>query len=629
MPVEPLVVASRKLSFESEPSLSSPSDTTLAFETPLVTETRQTRLLNRRMDAFNANRPGVTVIEIGSLKAKVTRQLGVFEKRRASIVETMDAIREQLEIDEFSKEFEKLRLDFDVLTTAVKIINENLTLGDQRCAALAETDKPRVSWEEYRIEKQDVLCELEELHLMVKLTLDRTVERSTARRSASRYDTRPRPISSRMQTDRQEDRQQSSRTNVPQLESGGSGLSNLQSMRRELEESFEQYETVGSRAISGNSGPPPAQFVPTFDVRLDKGHFKLTLPIFDGQHWEWDRFWSQFELHIDNQNYPDSVKLNILRAHLAGEALDILDTGSQDGTDFEGGKAALKFHYDNESVKKASILAKIEGIPRASNLSPNLSKTFTELKKLIKGLQRYEDVNTAHMRRTIRMKLPREAVVDLKQREDLVGHEWTTDELLCALENYIGTRRLDETYGEYEKVRVSTKVVDEFKGESGRNLSSSFRNSNISRNSLRFNSASAPTDCVLCGLSNHKAEFCRKTSIEEAESVVRQKQLCRKCLKPGHRAARCSADPCNNCGGAHSAKLCQVRRGSHGPAGGNNFSGTNPGQTASNSPNGKREGSGLNYQANSKGSGKNWNAGNNSNNSQTSGSRGQESFRTQ
>lgn len=574
------------------------------------------------------NRAGITMVEIGVLKSKITRQLTVFEKRRETILEAMELLREQLELDEFSKEYEKLRLEFDVLTTANRIVNDNLVIGDQRCATLLESDRPRQSWEEYRIERQETLCELEELYHMVKLTLDRTVERSAARRaSADRSGARSAPpISAVRESARSDIRQNSTTTiHVAQLEQGTSDLRATVTDRRELDESFDNFETVPSRVNSGNNSAIP-QAVPTFDVRLDRGHFKLTLPIFDGKHWEWDRFWSQYVLHIDSQNYPDSVKLNILRSHLAGEALDLLDTGSQDGVDLEGGKRALKFHYDNESVKKAAILSKIEEVPRSTNLSANLSKTFSELKRLIRSLQKYEEVNTAHMRRTVRMKLPRAAVVALKEREDAFGREWSTDELLNALECYISTRRLDETHEDYEKVWSSTAVAtNKPKVES----------LPVKKPNIASELTTSPTPipnptvtCTLCNLRNHTADVCRKTNFEQTELAVRQNNLCRKCLSAGHRATNCRADPCSFCGGQHSVKLCRAKHGVPGSAGGGNYGSGREQANASGTPNNRAEGTGLNYQAARNGSGKPWNKGkfSNSNNSNNP-SRGQEPFR--
>lgn len=627
----PLVTAEEGFSPESNPSLSSPSNT-LIFETPLVTENLSSRLQRKRMESFNLNRPGVTMVEIGSIKSKITRQLGIFEKRKESIEETMQLLRQQLHLDEFSKEYEQLHLDFDVLSIAVKIVNENLVAGDQRCAALSETDKPRASWEEYRLERTDTLCELEELHLMVKRTLDRTVERSSARRiSASRSDGyRPSSIQRRGdEPDRPPTRLESRKT-PPQLEPGlETTTTTSETRRRELEESFSNYE---HRVASENLGPRPMDSVPTFDVRLDKGHFKLTLPTFDGKHWDWDRFWSQYVLHIDSQGYPNSVKLNILRSHLSGEALDILDAGSQDGTDLEGGKRALKFHYDNEAVKKAAILSKLEGIPRATNSSLSLSRTFTDLKRLIKSLARYEEVNTAHMRRCVRQRLPKEAVVDLKRREDVTGREWSTDELLDAVESYISTRRLEETHDGYEKVRFSAEAVSETKGESGRNF-----NSSISRSSFRKSEPTVkPTidrnsiKCTLCGLPNHKADFCRRTTVEQVEQAIRENNLCRQCLLPGHRAFTCTANPCSSCGGRHNLKLCRVQSGGASRGGGNQ-SGNSSGQFAESSTaaaEGRGARGGLNYAGGgNRPTGNSWNGrrGNTSHNNV----RGQDSFRSQ
>lgn len=625
-----MVAAERRNSSDSEPSISSPSDT-LLFETPVLTDKR-VRILSKRMDAFNSNRPGVTSVEIGAIKAKVTRQLGIFEKRRDSIEENMTALRTHCELDEFSKEFETLRLDFDVLETAVKIVNENLIAGDQKSSMLTETDKPRTSWEEYRLERQDLLCELEEFHLMVKLTLDRVVERSTARRmSAARTETR------HLSSDRFREAAglpESSRTGLARSDSRpcrtNSELRTVTATEpRELEESFEHFETVGSRP---NSGPSANSVVPTFDVRLDKGHFKLTLPIFDGKHWEWDRFWTQYVLHIDSQNYPDSVKLNILRSHLTGEALDILETGSQDGTDLEGGKRALKFHYDNEAVKKAAILCKLDGVPAATNVSSSLSKTFTELKKLIRNLQKYEDTNTAHMRRTVRLKLPRQAVVALKEREDGCGREWSTEELLNAIEVYISTRRLDETHAGFDQVKL---FDSERKGESGRqynSFNSVVKNVNstpISSKPSVLPHSTSNRACTLCGLTNHKSEFCRRTNLEQAEQAVRQNNLCRNCLTPGHRASSCTADPCSRCKKPHSIKLCRAGNEVAGRAGGGQPGG-NSGQTASASgpSQGREEGTGLNYQGNGGTQGRHWNKGGNRNNSTQPGPYGQNSFRS-
>uniref|UniRef100_A0A914HRX7 Peptidase aspartic putative domain-containing protein n=1 Tax=Globodera rostochiensis TaxID=31243 RepID=A0A914HRX7_GLORO len=89
-------------------------------------------------------------------------------------------------------------------------------------------------------------------------------------------------------------------------------------------------------------------------------------------------------------------------------------------------------------------------------------------------------------------------------------------------------------------------------------LRASERSQNSSPQETGNNQREPPCPCIFCG-SNHWHEECQQFStLQQRLGIIREKQLCFKCLKPNHRAYACSRpNKCYRCKRRHPTSLCR------------------------------------------------------------------------
>lgn len=501
----------------------------------------------------------ISTMEVGAIKSKITRQLNLVASRKAEIQMNLDRIRTNRDLDTRSDEYEALRTLMDTIATAVDTVTATVNSGDERISPLGEDEKPRKLWEEYRIDRADEIFELEDLFSHVKLTLNRAEERfarnsrDSATHSNSEDTVERRPVIDTVAKnahhvefrdhDSNESPMTSSRSRID-----AAGDSDTTPIRDR--DNFRAFQNTANRYSSRSVAPAT-------EPRFAKGFFSIELPYFDGDPTRWDRFWGLFQLHVHDQPYDELVKMSILLKFTTGEARDFIESESAEGTDYQGVIDALLEFFDDVVVKKSALYKAIEDVPRASYTADSISSMNRTLSRLLNSLSRYESIDNMRMRREIKSKLPREMILDLARLERDSTSEWSTPKLIKEIKEAIKLKRLDESLNKYATDGsgvLVTAPATPVNGGTGNNQMQARKQTGPPR--TRSNQIKSET-CIFCHKPGHSSAKCfRKVSQPDANKIVIEAKVCRKCLTAGHRARDCSAANCSTCGGDHHARLC-------------------------------------------------------------------------
>ena len=107
-------------------------------------------------------------------------------------------------------------------------------------------------------------------------------------------------------------------------------------------------------------------------------------------------------------------------------------------------------------------------------------------------------------------------------------------------------------------VKVGEKVANPKKiSDFGKNKLNELTEGMNAAKVLARNGARAPNEdkCLFCQ-GKHKAYLC-PLSIDERRNKVSEAKGCWKCLRPGHWASNCNAEPCRRCSQGHHTYLCK------------------------------------------------------------------------
>lgn len=161
------------------------------------------------------------------------------------------------------------------------------------------------------------------------------------------------------------------------------------------------------------------------------------LPPFSGDYTRWDRFWLEFDQHINTRpSIHENVKLAALKYLCSDRALNLIQ--SLGDVSYETAIAALRHSFDDDQLKQRRILAAIEQLPMGREyVRFPLQSIFTELKRLITALQRYQPVSNYYMKVLVKDKFPERMVDHFTSSNVEYDAEWTITKMLDSLEERI------------------------------------------------------------------------------------------------------------------------------------------------------------------------------------------------
>ncbi|KAK6750874.1 hypothetical protein RB195_002690 [Necator americanus] len=292
--------------------------------------------------------------------------------------------------------------------------------------------------------------------------------------------------------------------------------------------------------LSGGSSPPyPA--ADTMNVQLRK----VELPTFDGDFSTYYDFWAKFKTAVhDNPSLSTAAKFIHLSSSLKGSAaLVVQGYDITNPSNYHLAIEALRRRYDRPQFTHNFFLQKLENLPASSAAASSQRDTLCQIQACILQLNRFEDTSTSlSLKKLIRSKFPRETQLEVNRMEHRSGTIWKMHEFLAGIDVFIQElEKLDDSH---------CPPLSHDQPYSA--LSTTYRNRSPSPEPLYD-----PHRCCFCGSRSHRSTRCT-TSMQTyvRRMIVRNLNLCWKCVQPGHMANSCRAPDCRYCQRNHHTILC-------------------------------------------------------------------------
>lgn len=269
---------------------------------------------------------------------------------------------------------------------------------------------------------------------------------------------------------------------------------------------------------------------------------KLNLPTFSGQYDEWFPFFDTFHsiIHV-NESLDDIQKFQYLRASLAGDAKDIVNSLEISAVNYEVAWNLLKNRYDNKRVIAQNHIRTIMELPSMTR------ENACELRQIADGASK-------HIHALQALKRPTSYWDDLliyilsKKLDAISMREW---------QNSLTSTELPTFKQFLDFVTHRSQMLE----STGKSSPSTTRTDLRSSSNLKRKSAcvaSVKLKCIHCS-EEHSIYYCPKflaLAIPQRIAEIRKAKICLNCLRSStHAANKCTAGNCKTCKMKHNTLL--------------------------------------------------------------------------
>lgn len=271
---------------------------------------------------------------------------------------------------------------------------------------------------------------------------------------------------------------------------------------------------------------------------------------FDGNLTHWQEFHDMFKAAVhDNEQITPAFKFQYLKKSLKGIAADALGNWQLTDNNYVEAWARLKQLYEQkyqtgkELVRKLFNLQKLD---RASGaMLQKLSNTTHEVIRQLRALEFPIDQCDFMLVYIIHDKLDAETGKDWEfaRRTEIP----TINELLTFLDRQA-------------KVLTASQSIEQPKEQTeNRKRISVSSESKFSSKRAKFEIPKSKEQCKSCGEAHllHKCPKFTKMNLQTRKKFVKEKELCRNCLKAGHMMKDCFGRACLRCDVKHNSLLCE------------------------------------------------------------------------
>ena len=259
---------------------------------------------------------------------------------------------------------------------------------------------------------------------------------------------------------------------------------------------------------------------------------KLVITKFDGTHFDWFRFWNQFESQIDKCDLPQVSKFSYLKELVIPKVLLPIDSLPFTSEGYTRAKNILLTKYGKPNEVANAHVQNIMSLPQINNANPQKIHDFSE--KLLCSVQaldtmwKIKEIN-GYVRVTLD-KLQR-IRADLVRNDDN-WQDWKFQQLAEALEKWT--------------VRNPIPLSDKQYPEKCNGYSKSYQ------------ARQTKSECVYCEKPDQRSSDCKTgKTVTERRKIMSDKKLCFNCTGAKHRAVECrSAKTCLKCQSKHHTSIC-------------------------------------------------------------------------
>lgn len=296
---------------------------------------------------------------------------------------------------------------------------------------------------------------------------------------------------------------------------------------------------------------------------------KMQLPTFNGNIKQWPSFWAAYEAAVHNQPLPPIQKLTYLIGLLKDQAKEAVEGYALTPDNYQHVITALKDRFARSDRLRTALFAELQRLPAAD--AKNVRPTLASVQRIIRQLETMqENIATGHYEMLIETKMPLWVLNQLYVVKD-TAPAWDIHQLLSCLEKIVSRQEtakalLGESH-EKNSADVRSKAPDRRpKGQQPNSTSMGATSALLATTgspSSKKHSNEGPrkpkSPCAFCGELHYHDKCDRYSSVQARQARIKEKSLCFRCLKTGHRTNACTAKPrpCFHCKGSHHSALCQ------------------------------------------------------------------------
>ncbi|EFP13529.1 hypothetical protein CRE_10496 [Caenorhabditis remanei] len=264
----------------------------------------------------------------------------------------------------------------------------------------------------------------------------------------------------------------------------------------------------------------------TRPTMLQYKHVKL--PTFNGNISEWSAFYMIFKPTVlENDEYTDVEKHNILRNHLVNEPADLIRAYDPDGTQLATAVKRLEAMYGSKEKQYDYLWNRLCEVPMARDSPRSLRILHNELHAIINSLSKHGSIETQNFQSVIKSKIPRNILIEVLRTKPK-----DTSAILEALDIIITI----EESAQRSEMKVNEKE---------------------DRNVFSVRKPQQNKRCRFCQRTNHTSAECKTVaSLEDRREFIKMNNLCFNCLNSGHRLSECKSSECRKCQVKHNQAIC-------------------------------------------------------------------------
>lgn len=279
----------------------------------------------------------------------------------------------------------------------------------------------------------------------------------------------------------------------------------------------------------------------------------MSLPLFDGNPEQWLQFRDSFQGLIEtNTELSDIQRMFYLRSALRGRAAEVIQALESSAANYAIAWNLLKKRFEDKTAIASRHLQLLLDIPAMQRESGGqLRQTLDSMLRHIRALEQLE-VNTWD---TVMIHILTSKLDNMTKREWRSHVKGRENVEVGTLTEFLEDRCLiyepENMKAPFSKPQSAMRPEKRAPSQpKGYERSNSFAMTSTVKQSLR--------KCAFCQEESHQiyaGQKFRELSVPQKLIVVKERKLCRNCLRGNHIAENCSSSHCQKCESKHNTLL--------------------------------------------------------------------------
>ncbi|XP_055714369.1 uncharacterized protein LOC129808610 [Phlebotomus papatasi] len=282
----------------------------------------------------------------------------------------------------------------------------------------------------------------------------------------------------------------------------------------------------------------------------------LDVPKFSGDRTQWSHFKGMFRSIVhDNRRLSRIQKLQYLMSYLTGNALKLVENTPLSDHGYESAWRLLQKHFDDGFTVVHCEIERFCKIPAIT--TPNVSSFTTLYATTVSVLDSLDGQNATSRDPWVIYLLLSKLDSETKAlwSREVSALTPTLDKFLDFLSARLKSLEMCQATPSSDYDKTTTKIASSKPVRPRLSLAA-------------VTGESSPTPCFACQETDHRLFRCPKflgMFPSDRLNIVRQNNLCRKCITSTHNTRDCTFFPCRKCAGPHNTLLHEAFQSSNQP----------------------------------------------------------------